>query len=210
MAVPDPRMYGIENMIVKFPALRILEFVAGAVLCLGVRAHLHKLSKFSVIFILMGIAQVFSSFYFPFIFSEGTYCLPGFALIILGAAALPFPNLKTSGKAVRSLALLGILLGNASYAVYLFHASVIYYLISSDRHLFPILPADGPAYVWAIAGTVTFLTTLLSIATFHFYEEPARKLVKSWLAQVPDDLFAKRKPPVTPELEERPLSAFGD
>ena len=61
-----------------------------------------------------------------------TLTMPGFALIILGAASLQFPSLVPSSTWLVELGKFGILLGNASYAVYLFHQPIIGYAPQSE------------------------------------------------------------------------------
>ncbi len=70
-------------------------------------------------------------------------------LIVLGAAALPFPDMTTSGPAMRWLGDKAVLLGNASYSVSLFHVPFIYYLCFSSRHIHTFLP-HGDAGVWTL------------------------------------------------------------
>jgi peptidoglycan/LPS O-acetylase OafA/YrhL len=165
----------MKLFIERFPLVRLLDFVSGVILCLGVRAHLPKISKAAGPLVVLGILWIMMSLVIPSIFSMGTCCLPGFALLILGASALPFPRPGTSGSALRALASFGLLLGNASYAVYLFHASVTGYLLICDQAWLHALPAGGEAFVWALFLAVTVLTTALSIVIYRFYEEPARR-----------------------------------
>jgi peptidoglycan/LPS O-acetylase OafA/YrhL len=167
-----------SNFVKIFPIWHLSEFVAGVALCVGMRSKLQSLAKFSGILMLAGAIQVFSCLYIPAIFSQGTYCLPGFVLIILGAAALPFPDLRTSGPRVKWLASKSILLGNASYCVYLFHIPVMFNLLSLSRRVVPFLP-NGEVGVWTLYLTTILVTTALAIPIFYFYEQPSRK----WLTQ---------------------------
>jgi len=184
MLTGDQAMINLKYLIERFPLLRWLEFVAGVVLCLGVRSYLRQWSKFAPLLLLTSLAWVLSSLLFPFIFSMGTYCLPGFALMIAGAAALPFPNFKVAGPVTSAFASFGLLLGNASYAVYLFHFSVIGYVLLLNRRLEgSILPGAGEAKVWALFITTALITTILSILVYLFYEEASRKFVRQYFAR---------------------------
>jgi len=184
MLTGDQAMINLKYLIERFPLLRWLEFVAGVVLCLGVRSYLRQWSKFAPLLLLTGLTWVLSSLLFPFIFSMGTYCLPGFALMIAGAAALPFPNFKVAGPFTSAFASFGLLLGNASYAVYLFHFSVIGYVLLLNRRLEgSILPGAGEAKVWALFVATALITTILSILVYLFYEEASRKLVRQYFVR---------------------------
>lgn len=180
-------IYGLEmrHFVERFPPVRIVEFITGSALCLYVAPRLKNLTKFAPILLLTGVVQVLSVLIIPGDLPIGTYCLPGFALIVTGAAALSFPNLKTARPAVRYPIRLTILLGNASYAFYLLHASVLYYAWIVNEHIFHFIPAGGAPFVWVLFVTVTLVTTPLSILIFLFYEEPARKWLhrrlKQWL-----------------------------
>jgi peptidoglycan/LPS O-acetylase OafA/YrhL len=171
-----------SNFVKIFPIWHLSEFVAGVALCIGLRSRLQGLAKFSGILMLVGVIQVLSCLFIPAIFSQGTYCLPGFVLIVLGAAALPFPDLKTSGPGVKWLALKSMLLGNASYGVYLFHIPIMFSMLAFNRHVFPFLPG-GEVGVWTLYVTTILITTALSIPIFYFYEQPARKWLTEWVKQ---------------------------
>lgn len=194
---------GTLQFIARFPAIRILEFIAGAALCVGTRAHLARLSRFSIPLLLAGFAEVFSSYFLPAAFSTGTYCLPGFALVILGAAALPFPNLKTSPAWVRVPASLGVLLGNASYAVYLFHASVLRYFCYLDRNVLHFFRVEGETYIWHLFFLGMVITTTLSIAIYYFYEEPARRWAHVWLQDRWDRRFGAKVDEARPQTSTK-------
>jgi peptidoglycan/LPS O-acetylase OafA/YrhL len=171
-----------SNFVKIFPIWHLSEFIAGVALCVGMRSKLQSLAKFSGILMLVGAIQIFSCLYIPAIFSQGTYCLPGFVLIVLAAAALPFPDLSTSGPWVKWLASKSILLGNASYCVYLFHIPVMFGILSVSRRLVPFLPG-GETGVWTLYFMTILVTTASSIPIFYFYEQPARKWGTQWVKQ---------------------------
>ncbi|MCE0483760.1 MAG: acyltransferase [Methylacidiphilales bacterium] len=170
------QMQTVKLILERFPLVRLVEFIAGMVLCLGVRAHLHRLSEsVALLMVIFGVAWVGSSLWIPFIFSMGTFCLPGFALIIVGAATLPFP---VEGGIRSWLGRAGLLLGNASYAVYLFHAPVLRYLAILDPEVFirPDKVTVGFIWGWFLAAAV--IITLLSISIHLLFEEPARRWIR--------------------------------
>ncbi len=112
-----------QHIIERFPLLRVVEFLGGVVLCLGTRDFIKDLSAARTWgLLIVGAAWIALSMFLPYIFSIGTFCLPGFACLIVGAAALPAPKDSRIFKWL-------ILLGNASYAVYLFHNSIRDYLV---------------------------------------------------------------------------------
>ncbi len=171
------REVDMKRVVENFPPLRILEFIGGVVLCAGIKPYIGATGpRRASALLVLGAAWVCSSMFLPFIFSMGTWCLPGFACIIAGAAMLPAPP---RGGGAFSLALL---LGNASYAVYLFHIPIIEYL------LFLCPPGICPGifspshFLLALFVTAVTLVTAASIAIFHRFEEPMRVRVKNLLA----------------------------
>lgn len=170
-----------SNMVKIFPLWHLAEFMAGVALCLGVRSQLGSLEKYAGLFIAVGVAQIATCFLIPTVFSLGTYCLPGFVLVVLGFAALPFPDLETATPVARWLGSKAILLGNASYSVYLFHVPFIIYLCMAGRHGLPIVP-KGEFGVWTLYVEDIVLATLWGLLVFRVYEQPARVWVRSWLS----------------------------
>jgi peptidoglycan/LPS O-acetylase OafA/YrhL len=176
----NAELISAANFVKIFPILHLLEFVTGVALCLGLRTSLPSLARFSGLLMLLGSIQVLSCLFIPAIFSQGTYCLPGFVLFILGAAALPFPKPETSEPGTKWLASKSILLGQASYGVYLFHIPVMFTLLAFARHLFPILP-NGEAGVWTLYIATILITTALAIPIYYYYEQPARRHLSQWV-----------------------------
>ena len=167
----------------RFPPIRSLEFISGVALCVGFQKLLPLKKNLALLTLAGGILWVLLCIHFPFILLMGTLTMPGFALIILGAASLPFPSVGSSPAWIIQLGKFAILLGNASYAVYLFHQSIIYYLLKINKYAFHFLPTSPWAFFGILAFSVTIITTILSIAVFLFYEEPARIFVKDILSQ---------------------------
>jgi peptidoglycan/LPS O-acetylase OafA/YrhL len=173
-------MISASNFVKIFPLWHLAEFAAGVALCVGMRSRLHLLQNLGGWLMLAGLVQILSSVFIPPIFSQGTYCLPGFVLIVLGAAATPFPDLASARPATRRLASGAVLLGNVSYAVYLFHVPVIFYLGFINRHVHPIFPT-GEAGVWSLYVSTVVLSTLIGLPLYWFYETPARIWCLQWL-----------------------------
>ncbi len=101
-------------------------------------------------------------------------------MIILGAAALPFPDLEKSSGWVKSLLPKCVLLGNISYSVYLFHVPVTFYFLVLNKHVLHVLPTTESG-VWILYLVTVIVTTSLGAVIYHYYEQPARKYVTEWL-----------------------------
>ena len=201
-AFDDVRNAGLisaSNDVKIFVIWHLAEFFAGVALCIGVRSRLESLAKYAWLLIMLGALQIASCFLFPIIFSQGTYCLPGFVLLILGFAVLPFPDLKTASPLKKWLGSTAILLGNASYSVYLFHVPFIAYLGMIGRHALPILP-KGEAGVWTLYAETTVLATAFGLAVFYLYEQPCRERVRAWLG--PRLKWLDQPAPVTAGAQE--------
>ena len=166
-----------QHFIERFPLLRIVEFLSGMVLCLGAGNLVKDISALKAGVLLgVGIAWVAASMFFPYIFSIGTLCLPGFACIIIGAAALPVPE---DSRVFKWL----VLLGNASYAVYLFHNSIRDYIVIACRKGNVLVQLSGGWFFFFFFLIVLVLSTALSLAIYCYYEEPMRRWVKQLLAK---------------------------
>ncbi len=167
----------MKHIVENFPLLRVVEFIAGTILCAGLKPHLGAApQRRAVLLLAAGAGWVGTSLFLPFIFSMGTWCLPGFACIIAGAAMLPAPALGYPPFRA------ALLLGNASYAVYLFHMPILSYLLM----LCPARFCGGvfsPMQFLLLLITITLLlTTLASMAIFLRFEEPMRVRLKNLLS----------------------------
>ena len=111
---------------------------------------------------------------------------PAFGLLIFSLAEAS----KTRSRGVLGAAWL-VYLGEVSYSVYMTHLPVdIAYFHALDR----IAPDLSGAAAWAAWAGVFAATLLVSIATYHLVERPARNWMRA------HDPFL-RKPPAEPEHE---------
>jgi peptidoglycan/LPS O-acetylase OafA/YrhL len=101
--------------------------------------------------------------------------LPGFCCIILGCSLLPHPS-QQLGKNALSKA---VLLGNASYAVYLFHSPIISYLSVFGRQYVLMPKMADNQLLWLLFLAATIISTLLGICIYTYFEEPLRKFIRS-------------------------------
>jgi peptidoglycan/LPS O-acetylase OafA/YrhL len=168
------KMSHAKLFVERFPLLRVIEFLAGVVLCIGFRRFfvIYR-PKLGIGLIFLGIIWIFSSFKITFILSMGTWCLPGFAMIISGAALTPW-----SGSPPWIFKPI-LLLGNASYALYLFHVPARDYLLIITKHIGFCNALTGSQLLILIFILCLTSTTLLSIAIYLHFEEPARKIIKT-------------------------------
>jgi len=164
-------------IIEKFPLVRVVEFLGGVAVCVGTRKWIPALRlRNSVTLVLVGVAWIATSCFLPFIFSMGTWCFPGFACVIVGAAALPAP---AESRVFRFAGLLG----NASYSVYLLHFSVRDYLTLLYKYTAGITALSGPVFLLALFIATTCVTTAAGILIFLRYEEPMRIHLKNYLSR---------------------------
>jgi peptidoglycan/LPS O-acetylase OafA/YrhL len=170
----------------RFPLIRILDFVAGVIVCIATRGILPHLGKRQAITLLLcGLLWISSSLLMPYILSMGTWCLPGFAYVIVGAAALPTPSQSRGFR-------FAVLLGNASYALYLFHIPIREYLVILYKHTVGPGAVSGDIFLSVIFLATIVVSTLLSIFLFLHYEEPMRHWVRG--------VFAQRKSSAVPAI----------
>ncbi|MDR3403826.1 MAG: acyltransferase [Chthoniobacter sp.] len=171
----------IKLFIEKFPLLRCVDFIAGVVLCVWLRPMLTKSQRpvsrpFASGLIACGVLWIATSALLPFVYSFGTWCLPGFGAVIAG-----FALLSLSGGESR-FSQYGKLLGGASYSLYLLHMPAIKYLSQNYRQHFAgsgTLP--GMSDFWTFFGLILVLMTAVSVAVFMFYEEPLRRWgMRAW------------------------------
>jgi len=152
-------------LVSQFPVTHLYSFLLGISACRIYLSHGSKLSRvpwfrpvalsFSIACVsTLAVTQVVKPFYYPM--------APFFALIIL-ALALPTRRYRS----VLSLAPL-ILLGEASYALYMTHLPL--------GHIFQWAGASGPTGWIAL-----FATVVLSIAVLKWWETPMRKRIRTTL-----------------------------
>jgi len=203
MSAVDPSTNNAKIFIERFPLLRVLEFIGGAALCIGFRKIIPLPPSRSLPLIFIGLMWIVGTMFLPFILSMGTWTLPGFAMIILGASSLPFPSRESTPVAI-ALGSYAVLLGNASYAVYLFHEPIRDYLLIVDRRWLHLLPTESWAFVGWLSFFVATLSTVAGVILFVTYEEPARRTIKKILSGQLSISFEKIRIPLFPGVKSDP------
>ncbi len=159
---------GITMLVSKYPVFALPQFLAGISLgwfFLRFKPQERTAAVMAPVgFLLLGAALFFAN-YLPFIALHNGLLIPVYALIILG---LSQPNWMTRALSGRTL----VLLGEASFAFYLFHLIIIAF---TDRYNVP--KTWFPA-VWRLVIAIP-----LSVLLHIFVERPCRRTILGWWAK---------------------------
>jgi peptidoglycan/LPS O-acetylase OafA/YrhL len=99
--------------------------------------------------------------------------VPLFALLILAVASTPGP--ERGVLAARPL----VLLGEASYALYMLHGPLHGYVLAAFNRIAPAASA------WTVFGVYTIASLALAIASYHWLERPARSWIRARFGGAP-------------------------
>jgi len=102
-----------------------------------------------------------------------------------GATALAWLPLIVAAASVRGGILKhppAVLLGQASYSLYLLHGPVALVLFATDTLFFARALRDWP---WTMSILATILSIVVSCLVFLKFEEPCRRALRRWYAQRP-------------------------
>jgi peptidoglycan/LPS O-acetylase OafA/YrhL len=155
---------------VPLPVLRLPEFLVG--MAIGLRRlsqEGHSPSARSPLYLYLAVAGIFLALSFPLGVWVSLVAIPFSVLVYELAAGDTFLVKFLSTRAM-------VLLGGASYAVYLLQFPVR----SWTRVIFQHLP-NGFARFGAPA--TPFILVGFSILVFRFWEEPCRRALRSWLGE---------------------------
>ena len=158
----------ITLLVSKFPVFALPQFLAGISLgwfFLRFKPRERTTSLMAPVgFFLLAVALLFAN-YLPFIALHNGLLIPVYALIILG---LSQPNWMTRALSGSTL----VLLGEASFAFYLFHLIIIAF---TDRY-------DVPK-TWIPAVLRLAIAIPLSVLLHIFVERPCRRAILGWWAK---------------------------
>lgn len=169
----------LESALYNFPLLRFPEFAVGAIMGLifnrtttGARPSVWnnaELAGVSFLLAVMFMAAV------PWPVVRSSFYTPMSVWVIWSLARRPVGVL---GKFLSCAAM--VLLGEASYAVYLFHYPVVTFMVR--RLILSGLPITVPVMIGLVV-VITAVVIPLSIVLYWLIEEPARKYLRKRLSR---------------------------
>lgn len=180
-----PQDHGVIGDVVKYhPLVRLPELLFGVVLGQQFRRGL-RLPPAAIVAAVVALVVV-AALGVPYMILHNGLLLPVFAALILGLASLPSspapsspaPSSPASSSSLSSWSAralrLGVLLGNASYALYLLHVPLLWWIsgVGERRTGRKILAEPG------VTAAALVVCVVVAVVVFQLFEDPLRRRLR--------------------------------